>query len=218
LAADAPSSRDKILDVAESLFARRGFSGVGMREVAEAAGLAKSSLFHHFRSKTQLYFAVLDRVLLRIEERLAPALGGDEPPLARMDRGVDALVDALAEHPTTARLLLRSLFEDDDFPAEAQEPEQAVAEARLEGLLEAIRRLLRDGVERGAFRPVSVPHTMQTLIGATVYHFASGELGERLLGEPLLSADSVSRRKEELRNLLHHGLAATPATAGRNDT
>jgi TetR/AcrR family transcriptional regulator len=49
------SSRDKILEVAEALYARRGFAGVGMREVAEAAGLGKSSLFHHFRSKAQLY-------------------------------------------------------------------------------------------------------------------------------------------------------------------
>ena len=45
-----------------------------MREVAESAGLGKSSLFHHFRTKSQLYFEVLDRVLCRIEERLTPAL------------------------------------------------------------------------------------------------------------------------------------------------
>ena len=60
------------------------------------------------------------------------------------------------------------------------------------------------------FRPVSVPHTVQTLIGATVYHFASGPLGEDLLGHPLLSAQAVSRRKEELRNLLHQGIVAQP--------
>ena len=217
MAADPPSSRDKILDVAEALFARRGFSGVGMREVAEAAGLGKSSLFHHFRTKNQLYFVVLDRVLQRLEERLVPVLASGAPPFEKLDRGIDALIDALAEHPATARLLLRSLFEDDDFPEQAQEPEQAAAELRLEGILESIHGLLRGGVEQGVFRPVSVPHTMQTLIGASVYHFASGELGERLLGEPVLSAGAVRRRKEELRNLLHHGLAAQPARDGRND-
>jgi len=217
LAADTPSSRDKILDVAEALFARRGFSGVGMREVADTVGLGKSSLFHHFRTKTQLYFEMLDRVLGRIEERLTPVLASPAQPLDKIDAGIDTLIDALAEHPSTARLLLRSLFEDDDFPEQAQEPEQAAAEARLGRILDSIRRLLDDGVAQGVFRPVSVPHTMQTLIGATVYHFASGELGEGLLGEPLLSADSVRRRKEELRNLLHHGLAAQPARDGRND-
>jgi AcrR family transcriptional regulator len=214
----APTSRDKILEVAEALFARRGFSGVGMREVAEAAGLGKSSLFHHFRSKSQLYFEVLDRVLQRIEERLAPAIASSGAPLEKLDRGVDALVDALAEHPATARLLLRSLFEDDDFPSEAQEPEQAIAEARLQGILDSIRALLTDGVEQGVFRAVSVPHTMQTLIGATVYHFASGELGEKLLGQPLLAADAVRSRKQDLRSLLHHGLVASTAPARRNES
>lgn len=213
----APSSRDKILDVAEALFARRGFAGVGMREVAESAGLGKSSLFHHFRTKTQLYFEVLDRVLRRIHDRLAPVLRSSASPLDKVDHGVDALIDALAEHPGTARLLLRGLFEDDDFPAEAEEPEQAAAEALLAEILDGLQALLQEGVDQGVFRPVSVPHTMQTLIGATVYHFASGELGEGLLGTPLLSADSVARRKDEIRNLLHHGLAVTPAGAGRRE-
>ena len=57
------SARDKILDAAEALFARRGYAGVGMSEVAEAVGLGKSSLFHHFPTKAQLYAAVADRIL-----------------------------------------------------------------------------------------------------------------------------------------------------------
>ena len=57
------SSRDRILDVAEVSFARRGYAGVGMREVAEGVGLGKSSLFHHFRSKADLYSAVCVRIL-----------------------------------------------------------------------------------------------------------------------------------------------------------
>ena len=197
-----PSSRDKILDVAEAAFAGRGFAAVGLRELAEAAGLSKSSIFHHFRSKAQIYYEVLGRVLRRIEERLAPALSSDAAPRERLDRMVDALIDALAEQPTTARLLLRSLFEEDDFraaaPAEAEATESALA-----ALLDAIRQFLCDGVESGDFGPISVPHTMQTLIGATVYHFASGELGDELLGQPIFSAAEVRRRKQEVKRLLH---------------
>ena len=204
--AEASTSREKILEVAEALFARRGFAGVGLREVAEAVGLGKSSLFHHFRSKTQLYLAVLGRVLGRIEERVRQSLSDPGQPRERLERCLDALVDALAEHPATARLLLRGLFEDDDFGDEAQ-PELAATERTLHGLLEGMGRLLRAGIACGAFRPVSVPDTIQTLIGATVYHFASGEFGEVLTGGPLLSAEAVRRRKAEIRELLRHGLA-----------
>ncbi|MGH7288419.1 MAG: TetR/AcrR family transcriptional regulator, partial [Myxococcota bacterium] len=96
-----PSSREKILEVAEARFAQRGYAGVGMREVAAAAGLGKSSLFHHFATKAELYVAVVERVIVRIEAHVLPALAAPGSVLARIDRCVDALVDALAEHPTT---------------------------------------------------------------------------------------------------------------------
>jgi TetR/AcrR family transcriptional regulator len=206
MAREFPSSREKILDVAEALFARRGYTGVGLREVAVAAGLGKSSLFHHFRSKTQLYCEVLARVLERIREPLDVVLESTDDPARKLDRCVDALVDSLAEHPPTARLLLRSLFEEDDLSPEA--PGVLAVEQSLSELLERLQQLLSEGVEAGVFRPVSVPHTLQTLIGATVYHFASGDLGAGLLGQPLLSAEAVRRRKLEVKNLLHHGLVA----------
>lgn len=205
-----PSSRDKILDVAEVLFARRGFAGVAMQQVAEAVGLRKSSLFHHFRSKHQLYFEVLGRVLTRIQQRIAPVVALSADPMRKLDRLIDAAVDALAEHPPAARLLLRGLFEEDDYPSEPLAEAEA-CERVLGETLQGIHELIREGVEQGALGDISVPHTVQTLIGAIVYHFASGQLGEGLLGRPLLSADAVSRRKQELKRLVHRGLAAEPA-------
>lgn len=203
-----PSSREKILEVSEALFARRGFAGVGLQEVATRVGLGKSSLFHHFRSKAELYLAVLDRVLLRIEARVNVALDSGGSVLERLDRTVDALVDALAEQPASARLLLRGLFEEDDFPQEAAAGAEA-SEQIIYRLLARIGALLREGAADGSLREARPAHTIQTLIGATVYHFASGEFGEGLLGRPLLSADAVRQRKEEIKSFVHHGLAGT---------
>src|SRR5688572_15458610 len=91
--AEAPSSRDKILDVAEALFARRGYAGIGLREVADASGLSKSSLFHHFRSKEQLYHEVILRMLLRIRERFEADLVQGGSPRAQIERWVEVLID-----------------------------------------------------------------------------------------------------------------------------
>ncbi len=206
---DPQSSRDKILDVAEARFAARGFAGVGMREVAELAGLSKSSLFHHFRGKAELYLSVLDRVVERIERRVLPALDGGGDALERLERCVDQLVDALAEHPSLARLLLRTLFEDDDLP-EASDAEALAVDQRLDGLIERMQQLIDEGAREGTLRPTSAPDTLQTIIGATVYHFASGDFGERLLGGPLYTAEAVRRRKHEIQTFLHRGLAASP--------
>lgn len=204
-----PSSRDKICEVAEALFARRGYAGVGLREVADAAGLGKSSLFHHFRSKAQLYCEVLDRVLHRMRERLDPVIRAPLPAPERLERWIEGLVDGLAEHPTTSRLLLRALFEEEEF-IQAPPPELARAEQTLAGMIGDVQQILEEGVTSGAFRPVSVPHTVQSLIGASVYHFASAEIGEGVLGGPLFGAEAVSRQRTELTSLFRHGLIARP--------
>jgi len=199
------SSREKILEVAEARFAQRGYAGVGLRELASQAGLGKSSLFHHFPSKATLYLAVLDRVLLRLEERLRVAWASPGDVATRLDQSIDALVDGLAEQPTTARLLLRALFEDDALPAE-NTPEARSVDARIALLVGSLEGLIREGTEAGAFRAVSAAHTLQTLIGATVYYFASGAFGEGVMGEPLFSAEAVRQRKAEVKNLIRFGL------------
>ena len=206
-------SRDKILDAAEDLFARRGFAGIGMREVAEAAGLGKSSLFHHFKSKAELYAAVVGRILDHLDARLTAALAAGGNPLARFDRWIETLIDTLAEHHNYARLLLRSLFEDDELTG-AGEEEQHV-DRTIQRMFAAVSHLLREGMENGIFRLASIPHTVQSLVGLTVYHFASGEFGEDLMAQPLFSPTEVRKRKHEVKALLHAGLNAgvrTPST------
>jgi TetR/AcrR family transcriptional regulator len=210
------NSREKIIEVAEALYARRGFSGVGMREVAEAAGLGKSSLFHHFRSKVQLYLAVLERVLARMEERLAPVLTSPLGAADKLDRWIDVLIDTLAEQPGTARILLRALFEEDEFDGEDW-PEGQAVDRHLAVVLEGISRLLADGMRSGELRRASVPHVVQTLIGATVYHFASGEVGAGLFGGSLLSAEAVRTRKAEVKAFMHYGLVARPAPSAEGE-
>ena len=236
------SSREKILEVAEALYARRGFAGVGMREVAESAGLGKSSLFHHFRSKVQLYLAVLERVLGRLDDRLGAVLSQPLPPAEKLDRWMDVAIDTFAEQPASARILLRAMFEEDEFDG-ADWPEgqaldrrltsvleglarlllrslveddatalppsgEAAVEARIAALVSRFTTLLAAGVATGELREVHAPDAVQTLIGATVYHFASGEFGEALLGGALYSAEAVARRKREVKELLLHGLAS----------
>jgi hypothetical protein len=155
-------------------------------------------------------------VLERIRDRLAQAFTTSGSPLERLDRSIEVLIDTLAEHSASARLLLRAIFEDDDFDEGLPEGEHA--ERTLAPLTENLEGLLREGVAAGAFRALDVRHTVQTLIGATVYHFASGEFGETLMGRPLLSAEEVRRRKEHVKSLLHYGLAAPTAAPAPGGT
>ena len=202
------SSRDKILDAAETLFAKRGYAGIGLSEVAEAAGLGKSSLFHHFRNKPQLYVSVATRTLACSEDRLMRSLAAGGDLMTRLERWLDVLIDVLAENPSWARLLLRSLFEDDDLPGDT--PEELEAQATVGRIVGAATALLREGVGAGQLRMANVPHLLLTLVGATVFPFASGEFGQEVLGKDIFDPGEVRRRKREVRDLLRLGLAVNP--------
>jgi AcrR family transcriptional regulator len=56
-----PEARERILASAYELFSRRGVRSVGIEEVIERAGVAKATLYRHFRSKDELVLAFLDR-------------------------------------------------------------------------------------------------------------------------------------------------------------
>lgn len=207
--ASEQSSRDKILDAAEVLFAKRGYAGVGLSEVAEVVGLGKSSLFHHFKSKPQLYAAVDGRILKRIEERLVRSLAKGGDPQVRLERWLDDLIDLLAENPNYARLLLRSLFEDDDLGDDV--PEEVEARRAVSDILASVGSLLREGMGAGVFRAADVPQLLLTLVGIVVFPFASGDFGAEVLRKSMFDASEVRRRKREVRDLLRFGLVALPA-------
>ncbi len=202
----APSSHDRILDVAEGLFASWGFAGVGLREVARKVGLGKSSLFHHFPTKLTLYVAVLERTLLQLDAALIATSRAGGSAWEALRARVESVIDTLGAVPTHAPLLLRGLLEGG-----VVEPQ---ARAHLDGILERILgRLaepLKRGVESGELRPDAVPHTLQTLIGMIFYHFASGDFGERIIHGSIFRPEEIERRKEHVILFLEHALRVRP--------
>jgi AcrR family transcriptional regulator len=207
----APSSREKILEIAKALFAAGGYSGVGMRQIATAVGLSKSSLFHHFSTKLELYGEVLDRVIERLEWGRCDDAQRPGKAVEELDHWIDSLIGTLAEDVPAARLMLRALVDEEPFPPFELEPEGRELmpfEARLARIIDRFRELLERGIADGVFRPVSVGDTIQTTIGAIVFHFASGDLGEALIGEPIFSGTAVERHRREVSEFIRRGLLA----------
>jgi AcrR family transcriptional regulator len=75
-------TRERILDVAEGLFAERGLAGTAVRDIAREAGLTAASLYNHFDGKQALYDAVLARGVQPLFD-LIEGLGEAEPDEAR---------------------------------------------------------------------------------------------------------------------------------------
>jgi TetR/AcrR family transcriptional regulator of autoinduction and epiphytic fitness len=67
-------SRDAIVDAAERLFLERGFGAVSMDELAEAAGVARRTLYNQFAGKEEIFREMLTRVSRQLEDALPPGI------------------------------------------------------------------------------------------------------------------------------------------------
>jgi AcrR family transcriptional regulator len=98
------TTRERILDAAESLFASRGFEGAAIRDIAAGAGLNPASLYNHFASKQALFEAVLERGLRPLFALLDALELVDWSP-GSLDAATDTFIEQLARQPRLPALL-----------------------------------------------------------------------------------------------------------------
>ncbi len=68
-------TRAHILDVGEKLLLERGYAGFSYQDIAEAVGIRKASIHHHFAAKEDLGAAIVERARQRLFERRGPVAG-----------------------------------------------------------------------------------------------------------------------------------------------
>ena len=165
-------SRQRILDAALRLFAQHGYGGVSLQQIADAVGLHKATLFHHFDGKQELaqeVWAIVIRPLLAEVETLdLPATV--EPSLDQVIAVAERLVDQFADQPARARFLMRDLVAPDDSPFHV-DPDDA------ENAVERIFTILWNWVDRarrgGVIREVNLRQTIFNLLGVMLFYAAS---------------------------------------------
>jgi AcrR family transcriptional regulator len=98
----------RILDVAEDLFARHGYDGTSLRQIARGAGIKEPGLYNHFASKQALYEAVLFRALNPMSEALSQHMR-QATQLHDYTELPAIMTDLLLEHPQMAALFQQAL-------------------------------------------------------------------------------------------------------------
>lgn len=66
--------RQEIVEAAKSLFARNGYSPTSMDEIAKKVGIAKPSLYYFFKSKEEIFAAIVEEVVVEIKDYLSAEL------------------------------------------------------------------------------------------------------------------------------------------------
>jgi AcrR family transcriptional regulator len=80
----AVDSRQEILRTAARLFQQRGYDATSMNDVAAALKLSKGGLYHHFQSKDEILFEIMDHAMEITQERVLNPVRGIADPEERL--------------------------------------------------------------------------------------------------------------------------------------
>ena len=100
--------RQVILEAAERVFAERGFGGARMQHIAEAAEVSVGTIYGVFGSKAELYGVTMSERLAEVTAMASAAATAGSSPLDRLDRGVQAYVQYMLDHPDFLRIHLNN--------------------------------------------------------------------------------------------------------------
>ena len=89
------ATRNRVLDVAEQLFAERGLHAVSIRDITRAAGVNLGAINYHFGSKERLIGAVFERRIAPISEERLRALEAAEKTAGDVPPTLEAVLDAM---------------------------------------------------------------------------------------------------------------------------
>ncbi len=170
-------NRERVVAVAADLFARHGYHGTGIAELAKAVGLGRGALYHYIGSKEALLYAISRTQVDRMNAQAEAVLRAGLPPeelLREMARG---LLRNIADHRSEWAVFFR------DYSALSGERRDHViaARERYEGYW---RQALDRGVEAGVLRPTPAL-LVKGILGMLNYTYLWFEPGGALTPEEL---------------------------------
>lgn len=147
-AAGQPATRrDRLLELAATMFAERGLRATTVRDIADSAGILSGSLYHHFSSKEEMVDEVLRGFLDWLFERYEQIVATEPNPMERLKGLFMASFEAI-EHRHAQVVIYQ-----DEAKRLASQGRFAYVEERNQEQRKMWLDLLNQGVEEGYFRP-----------------------------------------------------------------
>ena len=138
-------TRQKLIEVARDLFAHQGLESTTMNDIALASGRGRRTLYTYFRSKEEIYYAVIEEELGMLSAKLDEVAAMDVEP----EQKIQALVF------THLREIRETVARNGSLCAEFFRNIWMVEKVRKRFDLEeheTLRRVLQEGVDKGRFR------------------------------------------------------------------
>jgi TetR/AcrR family transcriptional regulator len=199
----------EIVAAAEELFARDGFHGVSVAEIAARVGMSKQNLLYYFPTKEALYKRVLDGVLDDWLSRMDAFAAEDHDPESALRAYISAKLRYSRERPSGSRVYANEIIAG--APLYARE-----IEARVVPALRAQVATLSRWASEGRIEPVDPVHLMFVLWASTQTYADFSRQMELVMGKPALCEEDFRVAEELLTGIVLRAVgirAAAPARA-----
>ena len=150
---------DRLFTAAVDLFGERGYAGATIDDIVERAGIAKGTVYYHFRSKSELVSALLDDGLRRLAASFRSEIEGAQGGSAALRALVHAELSYIEHYQTFAKLVMSEMWHAD------RDWRDSLRTLREE-YVEVFASVLRGGIAEGVFRAdLDAQTTASTLFG-----------------------------------------------------
>ena len=171
-------TRRAVLRAAEHVFARLGYAGARMEDVAERVGIRRASLVYYYPDKEALYQALLDDLFGELLGRYEAALTESGPLTERMLRCIDVWAQQVEARPSLVRLTLWEM-------ARATSSDPGVMASRVQPIVQRLADAVRLGQREGVFRDVDPVGFVMSVAGTTAFLFFRTALLSPEIAPPL---------------------------------
>lgn len=198
-----------ILRAGETVFARAGYAGATMAEIAESANVPKANLHYYFKNKLSLYQAVLDNTLtLWLTE--TDGIRSDAHPAEALGNYIRAKMRLTATHPDASRVFANEMLHGAPHLGEYLRTE-------LKTLVDEKARVIEHWAAKGLMDAVDARHLFFTIWAATQTYADFQPQVCAVLGKSKLSRAELEHATEQLVRLILKGcgIAASQHNAGK---
>lgn len=144
---DVDARREQLLHLGLDLFGSRNYDDISIDDIAAAAGVSRSLLYHYFRNKRGFYVEIIRHAARTLHERILP--DPELPPRERLRQGLEAYLDYVARFAHAYATLLRSGV---GFDPEVSAIVEGTRHAIIADILVGLEVLEQDGLVRLAVR------------------------------------------------------------------
>jgi len=151
---------DQILNAAMKVFAKCGFEGTDVEDIAALAGVGKGTVYRYFKSKEDLFFSVLEWGMNTFHKRVTGAISKVKGSMEKLKVALYTYLSFFEENRDFYRVLV----------LEKVEPKPSEHEKMKKGHLSGIRfleNILKEGVKEGVFKKIKTDSVAYALWGTS---------------------------------------------------